>query len=294
MHPAEVFVCGEDGSGERRLTAENAAWLEEVELREPEEIQAVSADGTRVQAWAIRPATASSKVPCLLNVHGGPKAQYGNSFFDEFQVYAGAGYAVVYGNPRGSDGYSEDHASVIRGAWGGKDWEDVTAIADAIGRLPFVDQANVGVMGGSYGGYMTSWAVGHTGRFRAACSERAVNNLYSMVGTSDIGFSFQIEHVGAAPYEDPDRFLRMSPVHYLKNIKTPLLIIHSENDIRCPIEQAEQLYVGLKLLRRPVEFWRFPEENHEMSRSGKPRHRLKRFQVILGWFDRWMPAPTGA
>jgi len=135
---------------------------------------------------------------------------------------------------------------------------------------------------------MTSWAVGHTYRFRAACSERAVNNLYSMVGSSDIGFSFQIHEVGAKPWKDPDRFLRMSPIHYAANIKTPLLILHSENDLRCPIEQAEQLYVALKLRRRPVEFWRFPEENHEMSRNGKPKHRLKRYRVILDWFERWL------
>ncbi len=287
-HPAEISICSEVGRNERRLTSENNAWLAEVALASPQEIKAVSADGETVQAWVIRPANtnARSRLPCLLNVHGGPKTQYGNNFFDEFQVYAGAGYAVVYGNPRGSDGNSEDWASVIRGAWGGKDWDDVSAIADAAEALPFVDKARIGVMGGSYGGFMASWAVGHTDRFRAACSERAVNNLYSMVGTSDIGFSFQIEHVGATPYKDPDRFLRMSPIHYVEDIRTPLLILHSENDLRCPMEQAEQLYVALKLLRRPVEFWRFPEETHEMSRSGKPKHRLKRFAVILGWFAR--------
>jgi dipeptidyl aminopeptidase/acylaminoacyl peptidase len=144
-------------------------------------------------------------------------------------------------------------------------------------------------MGGSYGGFMTSWAVGHTTRFRAACSERAVNNAYSMVGTSDIGFGFQVHQVGAKPWKDPLRFLRMSPIYYVDQIRTPLLIIHSENDLRCPIEQAEQLYVSLKLLRRKVEFWRFPEDNHEMSRAGKPRNRLRRFQLILDWFGRQMP-----
>jgi len=145
-------------------------------------------------------------------------------------------------------------------------------------------------MGGSYGGFMTSWAVGHSQRFRAACSERAVNNAFSMVGTSDIGFNFQPDQVGGIPSKDPQRFLRVSPITYVDQIRTPLLIIHAENDLRCPIEQAEQLYVGLKLLRRKVEFWRFPEDNHEMSRSGKPRNRLKRFHVILDWFARQMKA----
>jgi dipeptidyl aminopeptidase/acylaminoacyl peptidase len=178
----------------------------------------------------------------------------------------------------------------VLGDWGGKDWADVTAIADAAEALPFVDSSRIGIMGGSYGGFMTSWAVGHTRRFRAACSERAVNNAYSMVGTSDIGFNFQLDHVGGVPSRDADRFLRMSPITYVRDIRTPLLIIHAENDLRCPIEQAEQLYVGLKLLRRPVEFWRFPEDNHEMSRSGKPRNRLKRFEVILAWFGRRLRA----
>jgi dipeptidyl aminopeptidase/acylaminoacyl peptidase len=133
---------------------------------------------------------------------------------------------------------------------------------------------------------MTSWAIGHTDRFRAACSERAVNNAYSMVGTSDIGFSFQVHQVGGMPFKSPNKFLEMSPIHYAGKIKTPVLIVHSENDLRCPIEQAEQLYVALKLQRKPVEFWRFPEDNHEMSRSGKPKNRLKRFNVILDWFGR--------
>lgn len=288
--PAEVYLASEDGSGERRLTHENDVWLGEVALADPEELAAVSADGTPVHAWVMRPplASPSPKLPCLVNVHGGPHTQYGHSFFDEFQVYAGAGYVVVYGNPRGSQGYGEAHANSIRGAWGTKDWQDVQAIADAAEALPYVDSSRIGIMGGSYGGYMTSWAVGHTKRFRAACSERAVNNLYSMVGSSDIGWSFQVYEVGGRPFDDPDRYLRMSPINYVREIETPLLIIHSENDLRCPIEQAEQLYVGLKLLRRKVEFVRFPEENHEMSRSGKPRHRLKRFEVILSWFGRQM------
>ncbi len=289
-HPAEVFVCAQDGSGERQLSAENKEWLQEVALAEPVQIKAVSADGTAVQAWAIRPKGVTGRLPCLVNVHGGPKTQYGNTFFDEFQVYAGAGYAIVYGNPRGSDGYSEDWSMAVLGAWGDKDWADVTAISDAAESLPFVDTARIGMMGGSYGGFMTSWAVGHTTRFRAACSERAVNNAYSMVGTSDIGFNFQLDQVGGTPSKDADRFLRMSPISYVDKIETPLLILHSENDLRCPMEQAEQLYVGLKLLRRPVEFWRFPEDNHEMSRSGKPKNRLKRFEVILSWFGRQMKA----
>jgi dipeptidyl aminopeptidase/acylaminoacyl peptidase len=288
-HPAEVFLASDDGSGERRLTRENDAWLSEVELSPPERLPVTSADGTALEAWVMRPAASTGRTApyaTLLNVHGGPHAVYGNVFFDEFQVQAGAGYAVVYGNPRGSQGYGEAFSNAIRGAWGGKDWEDVQAIADAAARLDFVDERRFGILGGSYGGYMTSWAVGQTERFAAACSERAVNNLYSMVGSSDIGWSFQTYEIGGRPYADPLRYLERSPIHYVSRIRTPLLIIHSENDLRCPMEQAEQLYVALKLLRRPVRFVRFPEENHELSRSGKPRHRLKRFACILDWFER--------
>jgi dipeptidyl aminopeptidase/acylaminoacyl peptidase len=240
----------------------------------------------------MRPSRTRGKAACLLNVHGGPKTQYGNAFFDEFQVYCGAGYAVAYGNPRGSDGYSQAHAMAIRGNWGGKDWEDIAAVADAVEALPFVDNSKVGILGGSYGGYMTSWAIGHTKRFKAAVSERAVNNLFTLAGTSDIGFSLVTFHVGRDLFKDPKRALASSPITYAKDIETPVLILHSENDLRCPVEQAEQLYVALKLMRRPVEFWRFPDENHEMSRAGKPKHRLKRFEVILGWFNRWMPATS--
>jgi dipeptidyl aminopeptidase/acylaminoacyl peptidase len=294
--PAEVFSARVDGSRERQVTRENQAWLDEVDLARAEQLEAKSADGTMVQAWVMRPPgerRSAARLPCLLNVHGGPHTQYGQRFFDEFQVYAAAGYVVVYGNPRGSQGYGETFSSCIRGAWGGKDWQDVQAIADAADALPDVDGSRVAIMGGSYGGFMTSWAIGQTDRFAAACSERAVNNLYSMVGSSDIGWSFQTYEIGGTPFEDPERYLRMSPVHYLKNIKTPLLILHSENDLRCPIEQAEQLYVGLKLLRRPVRFVRFPEENHEMSRSGKPRHRLKRFEIILDWFGEQLAPERG-
>lgn len=290
-HPTEVFLCAENGSRERVLTTENAAWLATVQLAEPEPLKVVNADGLPVQAWVMRPPGARGPAPCLLNVHGGPKSQYGNTFHDEFQVYAGAGYAVVYGNPRGSDGQTEAFAMSVLHGWGDKDWQDVTAIADTIGGLSFVDQERVGIMGGSYGGFMTSWAVGHTNRFKAACSERAVNNFFSMVGTSDIGYWFMVEHVGRPSFADLDAYMRMSPISYAGNIETPLLVLHSENDLRCPIEQGEQMYVALKLQNKPTEFWRFPEDNHEMSRSGRPRNRLKRFEVILEWFERWMPAP---
>ena len=286
--PAEVFVCQADGRDERQLTRMNQAWLEEVALATPERFQFVR-EGFEIDGWVMRPAGSApgERYPALLNIHGGPHAQYGHGFFDEFQVYAGAGYGVIYANPRGGQGYGEAFAQAVVGDWGGGDYADVMAALDeALRRHPFIDGDRLGVLGGSYGGFLTSWTVGHTDRFKAACSERAVNCQYTMFGTSDIGHSFNVVEIGGAlPWEDMARYIERSPLTYAKSIVTPLLIIHSEEDLRCPIEQAEQLFVALKKLRREVRFVRFPGENHEMSRTGKPRHRLERFRHILDWFS---------
>ena len=235
-----------------------------------------------------------SRYPVLLSIHGGPFTQYGTGFFDEFQVYAGAGYAVVYSNPRGSSGYSEDWGRAIRGpgdlgpGWGSVDYEDLMAVMDtALERYDFCDPERTGVLGGSYGGFMTSWIVSHTNRFKAACSERAVNNMVSMYGSSDIGWVFKGYH-GAFVHDDVEQYLAMSPWTYAKAIETPLLILHSEQDLRCNIEQAEQLFTTLRLLEREVELVRFPAESHELSRSGSPVHRVRRFEILLDWFDRYL------
>jgi dipeptidyl aminopeptidase/acylaminoacyl peptidase len=293
LAPAEVFVCAADGSGERQVTDLNRAWRAEVALGRPEAFRFARA-GFEVDGWVIRPPglPAGGTCPALLNIHGGPHAQYGCGFFDEFQVYAGAGHAVVYLNPRGSQGYGEAFARAVVGDWGGGDADDVMAgLDEALRRFDFIDPERLGVMGGSYGGFLTSWIVSHSGRFRAACSERAVNCQWSMFGTSDIGHLFNVvEMGGVSPWEDPERYLERSPLTHAKAITTPLLIVHAEDDLRCPIEQAEQLFVALKKLGREVCLVRFPQENHEMSRSGKPRHRLERFRIILDWFARYLGA----
>ncbi len=204
---------------------------------------------------------------------------------------------MIYTNPRGSQGYGEDFTRAVIGDWGGGDYDDVIAgLDEALARYDFIDPERVGVMGGSYGGFMTSWAVGHTDRFKAACSERALNTHYSMFGTSDIGHSFPEQHSGGQlPYDDITWYLKHSPLTYAKDITTPLLILHAEDDLRCPIEQAEQLFVALKKQRKEVMFVRFPDESHEMSRSGKPRHRLERFHYILDWFAKHLqPERVGA
>jgi dipeptidyl aminopeptidase/acylaminoacyl peptidase len=280
--------------GDRQLTNVGEAFASGRSLVEPERFTAASADGSEVGAWIMRPVgfEQGKRYPMLLNVHGGPFAQYGTSFFDEFQVYAAAGYAVVFSNPRGSSGYSEDWARAIRGTtnggpgWGTRDYEDVMGVVDtALERFDFLDPERLGVIGGSYGGWMTSWIVGHSDRFAAACSERAVNYWPSMYGSSDFGWPFK-GYIGSFLFEDPEAWIRMSPAVYAKDISTPLLILHSENDLRCPIEQAEHLFTTLRLLKREVEFVRFPAESHELSRSGSPVHRVARFEAILDFFDR--------
>jgi dipeptidyl aminopeptidase/acylaminoacyl peptidase len=208
-------------------------------------------------------------------------------------MQAAAGYVVIYANPRGSSGYSAAWAQAICGAdsfaagtgWGGADYDDLMAVCDAaVESFDFIDADRFGVLGGSYGGFMTSWMIGHTDRFKAACSERAVNNHLSFSGTSDIGVRFPKCYFGPSHLDDADLYLRQSPITYVRDIRTPVLILHSDNDLRCPVEQAEQLFVALKLLERDVTFVRFPGEGHELSRGGAPQHRIERVKLILDWF----------
>jgi dipeptidyl aminopeptidase/acylaminoacyl peptidase len=290
--PPELYA------GERRLTGIAAPTAGVIE---PERFTAVSEDGSEVEAWVMRPAgfEAGRRYPTLLEIHGGPFTQYGNHFFDEFQVYAHAGYVVLYANPRGSSGYGEEWGRAIRGpveggpGWGTRDYEDLMAVVDeALERFDFVDPERLGVLGGSYGGYMTTWMVSHTDRFRAACSERSVNNFVLEGGSADIGWAFKAI-IGAHWFEAPDAFRDVSPSTYAENITTPLLILHSENDLRCPIGNAEDLFAILRLRRQDVELVRFPAEGHNLSRSGSPVHRVQRFEAILDWFERKLAAgPT--
>jgi dipeptidyl aminopeptidase/acylaminoacyl peptidase len=245
-----------------------------------------------VEAWCVPPANVRTgqRYPTLLFVHGGPFTQYGNVFFDEFQIAAEAGYAVVYSNPRGSSGYGDDWGRAIRGpisggpGWGTVDFDDLMAVMDeAIRRFDFIDPDRLGVLGGSYGGFMTAWIVTHTDRFKAACAERGIYNVMSAVGTSD-GLWSSDSVWGGDPYEHPDLMMKVSPITYAENVQTPLLILHSEQDHRCPVEQAEQMFTRLRLLGRDVLMVRFPNGTHDLSRAGPPRQRVFRFETILGWF----------
>jgi dipeptidyl aminopeptidase/acylaminoacyl peptidase len=296
VSPAEVSVCQADGTGERSLTDLNRVWKAEIARSRPERFR-YEHDGRQLDAWVMRPFGCKSgeRYPALLNIHGGPHTQYGHNFFDEFQVYAGAGYVVIFTNPRGSQGYGEEFTRAVIGDWGGGDFADVMAgLEEALRRYDCIDPERLGVMGGSYGGFLTSWTVGHTNRFTAACSERAVNNTHTLFGTSDIGYSFSEAQSGYLPWENLQWYIDHSPVTYAKDIVTPLLIMHSESDLRCPMEQAEQLFVALKKQRKDVVFVRFPDEDHELSRAGKPRHRLERFRIILDWFAKYLQPASAA
>jgi len=263
--PSELWIRDEDGI--RRITEMNRGLLRKLRLSEPEEFWFTASDGARVQGWIVKPQGFEEgvKYPTLIEVHGGPRGAYCfnlSAAEHEFQVLADNGYVVVFTNPRASVGYGEEFAAVVSGHWGERDYEDIMEAVDhVLGAYPYVDGERLGVLGGSYGGYMTNWIVGHTDRFRAAVTMRSISNWYSLMGTSDM-------------------------ITYVKNIKTPLLIIHSEQDYRCPVEQDEQLFIALKKLGRTTEFVRFPDEPHGLSRAGQPRHRLERLQHIVRWFDR--------
>lgn len=288
-NPSDVFVCSADGSNETQLTSANAEFFSSVAISEPEEItfQSNAEDKAEIHGWIMKPIgyQEGQRYPMVLEIHGGPHGQYGNVYFNEFQLLAAQGYVVVFTNPRGSTGYGNAFTKATIGAWGDVDLPDQMAAVDWAIEQGYADPNRLGVTGGSYGGFMTNWVVGHTDRFKAAVTQRCVSNLYSFYGTSDIGFHFGEREVGdKKPWEDRDAYEKMSPITYMKNVTTPLLIIHSEQDYRCPIEQAEQVFVQLKRLGKEVEFVRFPNENHELSRGGQPKHRVERLQYILGWF----------
>jgi dipeptidyl aminopeptidase/acylaminoacyl peptidase len=249
-----------------------------------------------VDAWIMKPKEfdPKKKYPVLLNVHGGPHTQYGETYFDEAQMQAAAGFVVIMSNPRGSSGREQAWGQAILGrehpvapgtGWGDADVKDVLAVLDgALAKYSFCDPKRVGMLGGSYGGYMATMLAGcHGEKFKAICSERAVNNMLSEEWSSDIGTVFRVEH-GPNHLDGEEDYKRMSPIRHVRNINVPFLIIHSEEDLRCPISQAEELFVAMRLLGKDVTFYRFPGETHELSRSGSPVHRVQRAEIILDFF----------
>lgn len=292
LNPGDLYSGRIGAEGEQRLTDSNA-WLQEFSLSEPQRFTCETGEGLTIEGWAMAPAGGGAQpVPTILEIHGGPHAAYGEAFFHEFQFLAAQGYAVVYCNPRGSTGYGQAFAALVQDHWGVRAKDDVLAALDeAISLFPFIDPSRIGITGGSFGGYLTNWIIAHTDRFQAAVTQRSVANRYSFVGNNDVGYHSMAEY--GAPWNNPEHYRDSSPIAFVEGIHTPLLILHSEQDLRCPIEQAEQLYTALKVLGRDVEFVRYPQENHELSRNGQPRHRIDRLWRIARWFQRYLPTAAG-
>lgn len=245
-----------------------------------------SPDGYPVHGWVLVP-EGDGPHPVLLNIHGGPYAQYGWGYFDEAQVYVEAGYAVVMCNPRGAAGYGQEHGLVIKEAMGTVDMLDVLAFLEgAVAAYPQLDGQRLGVMGGSYGGYLTAWLIAHDHRFLGAIVERGFLDPESFIGSSDIGWFFSEAYTGA----DPEKVRAQSPYAHVDKVRTPTFVIHSEQDLRCPLEQAQRYYTELKRHGIEAEMLIFPGENHELSRSGTPWHRRQRFEHILRWWAEKLPS----
>jgi dipeptidyl aminopeptidase/acylaminoacyl peptidase len=260
------------------------------DLARPVKIQARAPGGPPVDVWVLRHAPRrGGRMPAVLEVHGGPASLYADGFFFEFQLLAAAGWAVIYTNPRGSLGYGHAFCSAIIGQWGDKDYQDVMAGLDAaLAADAHLDPDRVAILGGSYGGFMVNWAISHTDRFVAAVAMRSVVNRVSAMGTSDLGWLRIPQYGGARWWENPEPYWQQSPLRYASAIRTPLLLEHQEEDLRLPVEQAEQLFMVLKTLERDVTLVRYPGESHGMSRQGKPWHRVARLEMMVEWLRRYL------
>jgi dipeptidyl aminopeptidase/acylaminoacyl peptidase len=280
-HLEELYI--QDGR-EERLTNLNSKAHDELKIAESEHFSFKASDGETIEGWVMLPRS-ERKVPAVLYVHGGPKTAFGHSYMHEFQAFVGAGYGVVYLNPRGSDGYSERFAD-IRGRYGTRDFDDLMEGLDyVLEEYPAIDGSRLAIAGGSYGGYMTNWAVGHTDRFKAGVADRSIASWISMWGTSDIGPHFTDDQIGGDPWNAEEKLLNDSPLRYAPNVNTPLMLVHSMEDYRCWMVEGIQFFTALKRLGKEAELVLFPGENHDLSRIGKPKHRIARLNHYIRWFD---------
>lgn len=288
--PIDLYVSRK--GVESRLTDFNKKLLDEVHVAQTENLNFTAPDGRKIQGWLLKPMNFKPgwKYPLVVQMHGGPHVMWGPgmaSMWLEWQLNAACGYVVFFCNPRGSDGYSEEFASVITGDWGDDVMGDILTGVETVAAKGFVDEKRMAITGGSYAGYMTAWIVSHDDRFACAWSQRGLYNVISMYGVTDIPWFIDREFDINMPFEALEKCWGQSPLAYVKNIRTPLAIEHQENDYRCPISEAEQLYGALKRLKREVAFYRYPREGHEMSRAGEPGHRVDRLNRMVEWFDRY-------
>lgn len=283
--PPELYVSRESAALQP-LTHETLAWCESIGLRRAERFTAAGVAGS-IDAWHLRASGDERAHPAVLQIHGGPHFSYGDAFFFEMQLLAASGFDVIFCNPRGSQTYGEAFAGAIIGDWATPAFVDCMTVLDTALELYPIDTRRLGVAGGSYGGYLTAWAVGHSNRFAAAIAMRPATNLTSLWGTSEVGRMLNDE-LGGRPSEIPEVYQRCSPLTYADAITTPLLITQPENDYRCPPEQAEQLFTALRERGRTVEMLRFLNADHGMSRTGPPKARVARLEAIVEWLQRYL------
>jgi len=287
---ADLFVLEKNANEARELTHINAKFFAQFNLTEPEEISYKSFDGKTIQAWLQKPPgfDQAKKYPLILNIHGGPHAAYGYVFSHEFQWMAAKGYVVLYPNPRGSTTYGQEFGNVIQYHYPGDDYKDLMAGVDEAIKRGYVDNKKLGVTGGSGGGLLTNWVVGQTDRFAAAVAQRDIASWTHWWYTADFTL-FQPNWFKAPPFDAEEDFKARSPITYIKNVKTPMMFILGESDYRTPASAGgEEMFRALKFRKIPTVMVRFPNESHELSRSGQPWHRVERLQNLVGWFDRWL------
>lgn len=287
QRPAELFL--KDGDKEKRLSKLNDRFVKKYSLdNATDEIIIKKRNQPDISYWKLEPKNPRKDKAIVLEVHGGPHTNYGYGFFHEFHMLAAKGFTVVYGNPRSSSSYGLDFATTVLGRYGTVDADDVMAIAKHALKNHSDSKAPVHLTGGSYGGFMTNWLVGQNNFFSSAVSQRSISNWLSFFGSSDIGYRFATTEVAGNPWNDTDSLWQQSPLKYVKAVRTPILMMHSEEDLRCPIEQAEQFYIAIKFLgKADTSFIRYPDENHELSRSGRPDRRIHRLKSTIGWFEKY-------
>lgn len=279
-----------DNKKECQLTNFNEWVTKERNLSFFEKLAVETAPGIIIDGWILKPVNfdENKKYPAILDIHGGPKTVYGEVFYHEMQYWANEGYFVFFCNPRGSDGKGNEFAD-IRGKYGTIDYDDIMKFTDEVlNKYTNIDANRVGVTGGSYGGFMTNWIIGHTDRFKAAASQRSISNWISKFGTTDIGYYFVEDQQAATPWGDPDKLWWHSPLRYADKVKTPTLFLHSDEDYRCWIAEAFQMFTALKYHGVESRICMFRGENHELSRSGKPKHRIRRLEEITNWFNHYL------
>jgi dipeptidyl aminopeptidase/acylaminoacyl peptidase len=289
QYGSEIYQVDKSGKP-RALTAINKSLFDGHRITVPQEIIWTNGEGRKLNGWVLPPANykKGESYPAILSIHGGPKTAYGTVFFHEMQYWANQGYAVFYTNPRGSDGRGSEFAD-IRGRFGEVDYEDLMLFTDAVlSQVDFIDSTRLGVTGGSYGGVMTNWIIGHTDRFKAAAALRSISSWLTFGTTSDIGHTFTYNYWGTDLWRNGKKLWEGSPLKYADRVKTPTLFLHSEEDYRCWLVEGIQMYYALQYFGVPTRLVVFTDENHDLSRNGKPLNRIRRLEELTLWFKTYL------